>query len=135
MTRAIRIGVQLALLTLLAPPAHAGFKPFSALSNGANCRITLEFPDGNFCGTNVPVDNVRSWYFGTGAFGNETLLMGQRYDFTVVAKTDDGMKVIPVQFLNPGTAKRFYIQMGAWTGKASAHGGESPFPEWLDVSP
>ena len=127
------ISIGLITLGLTFPTqAMAGpFQPFSALSQGSECRIVLDFPDGEFCGDIIPVDSVRSWYFGQGNSSDLT----QRYDFMVIANKADGVVSIPVRFLHPGTAKRFYIQMGAWTGKASAHGGESPFPEWLDVSP
>jgi hypothetical protein len=54
------------------------------------------------------------------------MLISQRYDFGIVVNSENGARVIPVRFLNPGTAKRFYVQMGAWTGKPSANGAESP---------
>ena len=128
------IALTAALMPLQA--LAAPFQPFAALSNGKDCRIILDFPDGEFCGDKVPVEAVRSWYFGQGStVGNSSdILAGQRYDFGVVVNADNGTKVIPVRFLNPGTAKRFYIQMGAWSGKVSADGGLSPFPNWLDVA-
>ena len=104
------------------------FPSFAALSDGKDCRIVLDFPDGDFCGTTVAADGVRGWYYGQ----NKSSGLTQRYDFTVFANTDEGVKKIPVRFLNSGTAKRFYMQMGVWSGKQSTHGGDSPFAEWLD---
>ena len=127
----------LASTALLAGPASASaFPPFAALSNGKDCRVVLDFPNGNFCGEVVPVDSVRSWYMGEGSTpGNsEQMLLGQKYDFSIVVNGTDGPKVLPILFLNPGTAKRFYIQMGAWTGLQSANGGQSPFPHWLKLA-
>ncbi len=118
-------------------PALSGpFPAFAALSDGKDCRIVLDFPNGEFCGSEVPVASVRSWYYGQGTeIGNSnSMLMGQKFDFSIIVSNEDNTKVIPIRFLNPGTAKRFYIQMGAWTGKPSADGGTSPFPNWLDVA-
>lgn len=122
---------------LLIGQAHAApFEPFAALSNGKDCRIVLDFPDGNFCGETVPVNAVRSWYMGEGStVGNsEQMLLGQKYHFTLVVNGAEGPKVLPVLFLNPGTAKRFYVQVGAWTGLQSASGSEMPFPNWLNLA-
>lgn len=108
-----------------------GFKPFNALSKGSDCRIVLDFPDGDFCGVTVPVDAVRSWYYaGQNNVGDTSLqmLMGFKFDFDVIVNSESGVVKIPVRFLNPATAKRFYVQMGAWTGEPSADGGPSPFP-------
>ena len=82
--------------------------------------------NGDFCGKKVDANSVRSWYFGDGTtVGNSNdMLRGQRYDFGIVVNSDKGVEIIPVRFLNPGTAKRFFIQMGAWTGKQSASGAE-----------
>jgi hypothetical protein len=112
------------------------FQPFAALSEGKDCKIELDFPDGMFCGLKVPAESIRSWYYGQGTeVGNSnSMLMGQKFDFGVVVNSADGARVIPIRFLNPGTAKRFYIQMAAWTGKPSADGGTSPFPSWLDIA-
>ncbi len=126
----------LAASWLSAFASAAPFPPFAALSDGKDCRIVLDFPDGEFCGNKVPVNAVRSWYYGQGtAVGDSNaMLTGQRFDFNVLVNETDGAKIISIRFLNPGTAKRFYIQMGAWTGKPSADGGPSPFPAWLDVA-
>lgn len=120
----------LLLATPIAAQAEAPFHPFAALSRGSDCRITLNFPDGEFCGETVTVDSVRSWYFGN----SNVDMVGQRYDFGIVVYSDAGTRVIPIRFLNPGTAKRFYVQMGAWTGKPSSSGSESPFPNWLELA-
>ena len=123
-------------LTFPAPAMAGPFQPFAALSRGSECRIVLDFPDGEFCGETVPVDSVRSWYFGDGTIvGNDAdMVRGQKFDFEIVVNADAGPKVIPIRFLHPGTAKRFHVQMGAWTGKPSATGTDSPFPNWLKLA-
>ena len=123
-------------LTFPAPAIGGPFEPFAALSRGSDCRIVLNFPDGEFCGETVPVDSVRSWYFGDGStVGDQTdMLTGRKYDFGIVVTGETGTKLIPIRFLNPGTGKRFFIQMGAWTGKSSATGTDSPFPNWLKLA-
>ena len=119
--------ISIALITLgltFRSGAGRSISTLCSAGRGSDCRIVLDFPNGEFCGETVPVDSVRSWYFGDGStVGNETdMLMGQKYDFGIVVNADAGPKVIPIRFLNPGTAKRFHVQMGAWTGKPSATG-------------
>lgn len=108
-----------------APVLAEGFKVFNALSGGRDCKIKLDFPNGDFCGQSIPVDSVRSWYY---AGGREDMLLGQKYNYSIIINSEEGIKEIPVQFLFGPTAKRFYVQMGAWTGKQSTHGSDSPFP-------
>ena len=130
------VGFLLGVLAITSPALASPFEPFAALSRGSDCKIVLDFPDGEFCGETVPVDSVRSWYFGDGStVGDQTdMLMGYKLDFGLVVNGDDGTTVIPIRFLNPGTAKRFHVQMGAWTGKPSATGTDSPFPNWLKLA-
>lgn len=127
------LSIVLAAMFSHANAIAAPFEPFAALSSGKDCRITLDFPDGDFCGLKVAADRVRSWYLesSTNLNNNDQMIFGHKFDFTVVALTDKGIEQIPITFLNPGTAKRFYVQLGAWSGKPSADGGRSPFPNWL----
>lgn len=113
-----------------APVIAGPFEPFAALSRGSDCKIVLDFPDGSFCGKTIPVDSVRSWYFENG----DTVGLTQRYDFQIIAGDVNEVQAIPIRFLNPGTAKRFWIQMGAWTGKPSTNGTQSPFSDRLKIA-
>ena len=52
-----------------------------------------------------------------------------------IKETDAGMKEIPAHFLTLGIAKRFDMQMGAWSGKQSMYGKKSPFENGLSLLP
>jgi len=126
----------LCFLTALAPPSsYAQFRHFDALSENKDCRIELTFPVGKFCGVDIRPQDVRGWFLGDRTpWTEQSMLSGQKFNFTVYANEPNGVKTLPILFLNPGTAKRFYLQMEVWSGKAPAGGSQSPFPEWLTIA-
>jgi hypothetical protein len=129
----------IAATVLLTHPVQAqgGFEPFSALSNGKDCSINLGFPSGSFCGIAASPSQVQGWSLDQQTdYSSQAMLSGQRFDFSIVVKSStagDSPTLIPIRFLNPGTAKRFYIQFGLWSGQRSMNGTNSPFPDWLDL--
>jgi len=123
----------------LGSPAQSQtmFEPFAALSNGKDCAISLAFPSGSFCGTAVSPAQIQGWSLDQQTdYSSQSMLTGQNFDFSIVVKPvtpGESPVLIPIRFLNPGTAKRFYIQLGLWSGQRSMNGTNSPFPDWLNL--
>jgi hypothetical protein len=117
--------------------AEQMFEPFAALSSGIDCSVSLALPSASFCGRPVTPNDVQGWSLDQQTdYSSQSMLLGQRFDFSIVVKaTSEGVppSLIPILFLNPGTAKRFYIQMGLWSGQRSMSGTNSPFPDWLNL--
>ena len=126
----------LCLFTALAPPSsYAQFRHFDALSENKDCRIELNFPVGKFCGADIRPDDIRGWFLGERTpWTEQSMLSRQKFNFSVFVNESNSVKTLPILFLNPGTAKRFYLQMEVWSGKTPAGGAQNPFPEWLVIA-
>ena len=96
----------LAAALLLAAPAYAqAFKPFGAIVNGADCTVTLAFPEADFCSFKLRPEEVIGWYGHTREDQG-----GGNYIYTKET-------MHKVKFFDPGADKRFMVEFEIWSGR------------------
>jgi len=113
------------------------FDPYAALSNEKDCSISLAFPSGSFCRLVVYPAQIQGWNLDQQTdYSSQSMLTGQNSDKSIFVKPvtpGESPVIIPIRFLNPGTAKRFYILLGLWSGQRSMNGTISPLPDGLNL--